>query len=251
MSDNKSETTYLLQMCPHTANLEKYNDDNKDFKYYVTTEITNEGKDRSINMCVLEISFYRYLKFVSGKLQVLNDVDASLWTSTKAVTFEDIANDQIGNERGGQTSSARAGLKLKYNDMEVLHNNLLVMFDSTKIVKDIMDTAKSSIDSISGLKSSDTLFKTKCYVVIKEFIDTITNLTSLVEHFELFNLTGQQKGLIIRNLFAYLLCSYTHVPNDIKNIFCVIFPEVYDEIWKLGLYFEDKIKTKWHCCVML
>lgn len=222
MTDHKSERTYLLsQSCPHITNIEKYNDDNKDFKYYVTSDTEN---DKPINLCVLEISFYRYLKFVSGTLSILNDEQSS-WNSTKAVTFEST---------------------LKYNDMETLHNNLLLLFDNTLTIKNILDSTKSSIDYISHFRSNDALIKNKLYTIIKECIDLITSIKSVIEHFELFNLTNQQKGLIVRNLVAYLLCSYTHIPHGVKDVFCTVYPEIFDEIWSVGTYFEEKV-TKMSC----
>jgi hypothetical protein len=133
--------------------------------------------------------------------------------------------------------------------MELVHNNLFLLFDNTDTIKQIIDYIRTAIQQIANLKSSGTQLKSEYYSIIKNFVEALGDIKSFVDHLQIFNLTTQQKGLIIRNLFAYLFCSHTYISPTIKDTFCEIYPTVFTEVWNIGIFFETKIKSSCiGCC---
>jgi len=187
--------------CNHRKNIEKYQNIDKEFKYSISVTIPDDPKTpefdpKQTNVCVLELSFYRYLLFTEDKFDI----------------FEK---------------------NLDVKDRETLHQNLFLLFDNIDTVKHVVDCVQSFVNSIASLGHESKDLRVKYFDYIKECLEAVVNIKSFFEHFQFFSLDPVQKGLIIRNLIAYIFCSHTYISSDNKEVFCIIFVPVFDKVWEL------------------
>lgn len=210
-------------VCTHLKNIETYNDEKKEIKYDVSVDISDE----KINLLVMNLSFYNYLLFVTGKLKV-NQYDDTLWTSNSAVVFENGINN---------------------TDLEFVHNNLLALFDDSTTVKQLIEPIKSLMNvmnSITNIKFEDTISFILPHAT--ECVQSLFKISGLIAHIKNYKPTNNQNKLLIRNIIAYLFCSHQHVQSSVKETFCTFFPSVFDRVWTLTVELEESVINSCSCC---
>ncbi len=210
-------------VCTHLKNIETYNDEKKVISYDVSLDISDE----KINVLVMNVCFYKYLLFVTGKLKVVH-FDESVWTSSSATVFENSLNN---------------------TDLEFIHNSFLNLFDDSETVKSLIEHVKKLINIFSA--SSTIKFEDMTnYLLphVTECIQLLLKIGGLISHLKNFKPTTQQNKLLIRNIVAYLFCSHGHVSSDIKESFCTFFPIVLDRVWAITVELEEAVINSCACC---
>jgi hypothetical protein len=209
----------------HRQEIEKYNDAKTEINYNV--KVTINGKLTDIT--IMTVSFYKYLLWGIGKLEVKFHDDKSTWISTAATQFEKNIN---------------------MNDLEILHENLLRLFENAENVKQIIGIVKNMIQTIGTVKSNTSSSTTQQLYIscIQEGLNVLFELQEFIEQIKGMQLSDKQCKLLFRNLIGYLFCSHAYIVGVSKETFCLLFPPMFDKAWDAGEYVEHLVEDTVTCC---
>jgi len=172
-----------------------------------------EGKESK----VMALNFENYSLFSKGKLHVpSNDKQ---WNSNMGVAFKANLSDE---------------------ESTTLDKNVQSVLSDAQIVERIVLDLGTIVQELAMKEINANM--------IKQVLDIITSVGKLVTNIKSLNLNSKKIKLLIKNLTAYIICSYTNISAEVKDEFCKVYSVVFDEVWKEGAYVEKLLENECAKC---